>query len=322
VTNSPTLKVISRAGIGISRNSHIVLCVVRNESLRLPYLLSYYRQLGFDRFMLVDNDSTDGTTEFLQQQPDVILFHTEDHFGEPPGAGLIWKNTILDRFCNGRWTLVADADELLVWSGSEHETVQQLTRKLDECSAEVLFTIMLDMYSDKPFGEIGYHPGLRFLDFAPFFDRGPYDLLPAGPFPFRQIHGGVRSRLYRQHRVSSAPPVMSKVPLVKWRAGQRFIIAQHALLNPAPLAPMQGALLHFKMFDDLPHKCEVEAQRGEYYAGGREYRTLGKIIRNSPTRSFFDPHISLRYESTSQLHALGLVMPFGSVLPPVPQMAG
>lgn len=286
--------------------------------LRLPYLLGYYRQLGFDRFMFVDNASTDGTTEFLRQQPDVSLFYTEDHFGEPPGAGLIWKNTILDRFCAGHWTLLVDADELLIWPGSEHETVQQLTRKLDECGAEVLFTIMLDMYSDKPFGEIAYRPGLPFLDFAPFFDRGPYDLLPAGPFPFRQIDGGVRARLYRQYGLPSAPPVMSKVPLLKWHAGQRFIVAQHALLNPMPLAPMQGALLHFKMFDDLPLKCDVEVERGEYYAGGREYRALAMFIRNSPSRCFFDRRISVRYENTNQLQALGLMSPFGSPLPPVP----
>jgi glycosyltransferase involved in cell wall biosynthesis len=318
VTDTATLRLISRARIRLSPSSHVVVCVVRNESLRLPYLLSYYRGLGIDRFFIVDNGSTDGTIEFLQQQPDVSLFYTEDHFGAPPGAGLTWKNTILDQFCDGRWILLVDADELLIWPGSEHETVQQLTRKFDACGAEVLFTIMLDMYSDKPFGTINYRPGLPFLDFAPFFDRGPYFLLPAGPFPFRQIHGGVRARLYRQHDLPTPPPVMSKVPLVKWRAGQRFIVAQHALLNPVPLAPMQGALLHFKMFDDLPPKCEVEVERGEYYAGGREYRALSMFIRNAPSRSFFDARVSVRYENTNWLQGLGLITPFGSPLPAVP----
>jgi hypothetical protein len=314
--NNATLRLISRP-ITISRQSHLVLCVVRNESLRLPYLLTYYRKLGFDRFIFVDNASTDGTTDLLLAQPDAAVFYTDDHFGAPPGAGLSWKNTILDRFCEGRWVLVADADELLVWPGSERETIQTLTGKFGGAGAELLFTLMLDMYSDKPFGEIGYKPGMAFVDCAPFFDRGPYLLLSAGPFPFRQIDGGVRARLYRDHQVPTAAPVMSKVPLVKWRAGQRFIVAQHALLNPVPLAPMQGALLHFKMFDDLPAKCDVEIQRGEYYAQGREYRELGKFIRNSPSRSFFDPAFSVRYENTEQLRSLGLITPFGSPLPEV-----
>jgi glycosyltransferase involved in cell wall biosynthesis len=315
--NNPVLRVISRA-IQISPQSHIVLCVARNESLRLPYLLTHYRKLGFDRFIFVDNASTDGTTELLLQQPDCGVLYTEDHFGAGPGAGLVWKNTILDRFCEDRWVLVADADELLVWPGSESETIQSLTRKFDSAGSEVLFTVMLDMYSEKPFGQIGYRPGLPFMDYAPWFDRGPYVLLSAAPFPFRQIDGGVRARLYRTHKVAAVPPVMSKIPLVKWRAGQRFIIAQHAMLKPVPLAPMQGALLHFKMFDDLPSKCEIEVERGEYWAQAREYRFLGKFIRNSPTRSFFDPSVSVRYENTEQLRAIGLITPFGSPLPPVP----
>lgn len=316
--NDTTLKLISRP-VSISPQSHVVLCVVRNESLRLPYLLTYYRKLGFDRFIFVDNGSTDGTTDFLLAQPETAVFYTEEHFGAPPGAGLLWKNAILDCFCDGRWVLVADADELLVWHGSEGESVQTLTGKFGVAGAELLFTLMLDMYSDKPFGEIGYKPGMAFADCAPFFDRGPYLLLSAVPFPFRQIDGGVRARLYRNHNVPTAAPVMSKVPLLKWRAGQRFIISQHALLKPVPLAPMQGALLHFKMFDDLPAKCEVEIQRGEYYAHGREYRELGGFIRNAPGRTFFDPAISVRYRNTEQLRSLGLITSFGSPLPEVPR---
>lgn len=315
--NDSTLRIISRP-ITISRQSHILLCVVRNESLRLPYLLSYYRKLGFDQFLFVDNGSTDGTTDFLLAQPDTAVLYTEDHFGAGPGAGLVWKNTILDRFCEGRWVLVADADELLVWPGSESESIQSLTGKFDRAGAEVLFTVMLDMYSERPFGQIGYRPGLPFTDCAPWFDRGPYTLLSASPFPFRQIDGGVRARLYRTHRVGTAAPVVSKVPLVKWRAGQRFIIAQHAMMDPMPLAPMIGALLHFKMFDDLPAKCDMEVQRGEYFAQGREYRALGMFIRNAPTKSFYDPAISVRYQNTEQLRAMALITSFGTLLPPIP----
>src|SRR5688500_10924282 len=106
-------------------DAHVVLAVVRNEMLRLPYLLTHYRRLGFDHFIFVDNDSTDGTGEYLAAQPDCFVYFTKESFGESGGgAGLGWKNLLLEQFCPGRWVLVADADELLVWPGSEHENIR------------------------------------------------------------------------------------------------------------------------------------------------------------------------------------------------------
>ncbi len=48
----------------------------RDERLRLPAFLKHYRDLGIDRFFIVDNDSNDGTADYLVDQPDVHLFRT------------------------------------------------------------------------------------------------------------------------------------------------------------------------------------------------------------------------------------------------------
>jgi hypothetical protein len=80
-------ELISRHPVDIAADAPVLLSVVRNEALRLPYFLSYYRSIGFDRFIVVDNDSTDGTRELLLAQPDIFVFHTSEHFGAPPGAG-------------------------------------------------------------------------------------------------------------------------------------------------------------------------------------------------------------------------------------------
>ena len=47
----------------------------RNEALRLPAFLEH-RRLGVDGFFIIDNDSTDGTTDYLAGQPDVRAFRT------------------------------------------------------------------------------------------------------------------------------------------------------------------------------------------------------------------------------------------------------
>ena len=74
----------------------------RNERLRLPAFLAHYRALGVDRFFVVDNDSSDGTTEYLAGQPDVRVFRTTNRFSES-SAGSLWLNLLLSRFGVGGW---------------------------------------------------------------------------------------------------------------------------------------------------------------------------------------------------------------------------
>ncbi|AGI74624.1 hypothetical protein OA238_c47930 [Octadecabacter arcticus 238] len=44
----------------IKPNDILVFCTFRNEDIRLPYFFKYYRDLGVDHFIMVDNESVDG----------------------------------------------------------------------------------------------------------------------------------------------------------------------------------------------------------------------------------------------------------------------
>ena len=54
----------------ITADSILAFSTVRNEIVRLPHFLAHYRKLGVNHFLFVDNDSDDGTTAFLAEQPD------------------------------------------------------------------------------------------------------------------------------------------------------------------------------------------------------------------------------------------------------------
>ena len=56
----------------------ILLCAtLRNEKVRLPFFLRYYRDLGIDHFLIIDNGSDDGSREYLAEQPDVSVWTTD-----------------------------------------------------------------------------------------------------------------------------------------------------------------------------------------------------------------------------------------------------
>jgi hypothetical protein len=302
------LNYISGRPLRLAPQSHIVLSTVKNEALRLPYFFSYYRALGFEQFITVDNDSSDGTREFLEQQPDVFLFHTAASFFAAH-SGMDWVHHILDTYCHGHWVLNMDADELFVWPGSETEIIHDLTLRLDAVRAEAVMTLLIDMYSERPLGQVGYRAGEPFLESCPFFDRGPYPQQRSGHFPYVEIYGGLRARLFWPLRNSGGfhPPLATNVPLVKWRKGLRYRRATHSMAQPLALAPMRGAILHFKMFDTLLQTCADEAALREHYEHGREYRDLAAAIARAPNQSFVHPKYSVRYEGTGQLVSLGLM---------------
>jgi hypothetical protein len=70
-----------------------ILCFVtlRNERPRLKYFLSYYRERGVSHFFFVDNDSDDGTREYLARQPDCSVWTTPDSY-KRARFGIDWMN--------------------------------------------------------------------------------------------------------------------------------------------------------------------------------------------------------------------------------------
>jgi hypothetical protein len=96
----PDLKRLDTLGIPEDKSEIRLFGVVRNESLRMPYFLDYYRRMGVMRFFIVDNDSQDGTTEFLLAQPDCCVFHTMGSYAATR-AGLDWLNPLMYQYGDG-----------------------------------------------------------------------------------------------------------------------------------------------------------------------------------------------------------------------------
>ncbi|MBV8060344.1 MAG: glycosyltransferase family 2 protein, partial [Alphaproteobacteria bacterium] len=71
--------------------------IVRNELVRLPYLLEYHRKLGIKQFFFIDNLSTDGTLDYIKSQPDCIPLIAESSFRDAHG-GSLWIQEAIFKF--------------------------------------------------------------------------------------------------------------------------------------------------------------------------------------------------------------------------------
>ncbi len=82
---------------GLRRQPILLFSTMRNERVRLPYFLDYYRKLGVDHFLVVDNGSTDGTRDYLADQPDVSLWETGAGYKQSR-FGMDWIMHLLRRY--------------------------------------------------------------------------------------------------------------------------------------------------------------------------------------------------------------------------------
>src|SRR5688500_9282519 len=68
---------------GTVKNHEVNLyAIVRNEMFFLPAFFDHYRGLGVEQFIILDDKSDDGTSEFLLSQTDCVVLTTGAAFGE------------------------------------------------------------------------------------------------------------------------------------------------------------------------------------------------------------------------------------------------
>ena len=289
----------------------------RDERLRLPAFLEHYRRLGVDRFFIADNNSTDGSSEYLAAQPDVRVSRQPGSFRQARG-GTDWLNAMLAESGVGHWCVTVDIDELLCYPGSDATRLPTLTNYFDRHGYQALTCLLLDVYPPTPLRECRYEAGTDILGITPHFDPGPYTRAPIHLCPGVMIRGGMRERVfYPEFRSRSLvarltrtlrrrrPPCLTKVPLVRWQESSKYVHYTH-FVSPRRVAAETGALLHFKFLQDFHERAVREAARGEYYDGATEYRRYAETLNGNPGSSLMYEG-SVRFEGAAQLVALGLM---------------
>ncbi|MEQ8716966.1 MAG: glycosyltransferase family 2 protein [Acidimicrobiales bacterium] len=292
-------------GPDIAPAALVVVTCVRNEALRLPDFLAHHRRLGVSSFLIIDNASDDGTTEFLTAQDDVRLYHTNQPYSES-GCGIDWQNAVLADAAVGHWTLILDADELFIFPGYERTSLTEFVNWVSERRADAVAAPMLDMYPNGPIANVGYQPGASLLETCPWFDSTGYSRQSIAP-GLEVIHrGGPRKRLFWDGRRADFPsPVLHKIPLVRWQTRFSLTASTHALKG-ATLAKATGLLLHFKFLQDFANNADSESRRAEHFMGARQYVAYREVLAaDTGLTAFHDG--SVRFSDSRKLVELKLM---------------
>jgi hypothetical protein len=283
---------------------------MRNESVRLPFFLKYYRDMGVNHFLFVDNESDDDSLEYLKDQPDASVWRANGSY-KRSRFGMDWQNWLLRKYAHGHWCVVVDPDEFFVYPFCDTRPLRALTDWLDASSIKSFSAMLLDLYPKGPISQVPYQKGQDPIEIACWFDSGNYTIERNRRYGNLWIQGGPRARVFFPDNPSRAP-ALNKVPLVKWDRKYTFVSSTHMLL-PRGLnlvydewggEKASGVLLHAKFLDPFAAKAQEELSRSQHYAASAEYKAYAEGMKD-------DTDLwckwSEKYINWRQLEILGLM---------------
>lgn len=304
------LRPVANRSARIAPGDILCFATLRNEAMRLPHFLAHHRRLGVAHFLVVDNDSTDGTGEMLAGQPDVSLWHTA-HSYKASRFGMDWLTWLMMRHGHGHWCLTLDADECLIYPYHDTRPLPALCGWLEMQGRASMGALMLDMYPRGPLSAHPLRPESDPFETLCWFDAGNYTMRRKPDLENLWIQGGPRARMFFAAEPRRAP-TMGKVPLVKWHWRHAYVSSTHSALprrlnhvhDPDGGELTSGVLLHSKFLNTAVARANEEKHRQEHFANSALYDTYYDRLAADP--DLWCPR-STRFTGWRQLEALGLM---------------
>ena len=266
----------------------VVAC--RNEERRLPEFFEWYRNLGVTKFFVVNNGSTDRTSDIINAQPDAYEFYTEESYSDLLGSN--WLMELLNEYCLEGWTVIVDTDEFLVYPHSEEVDLHQLTAYFDQKGEVAMAGGMLGMYSKKPIRETETFAECEYFDKE--FNVAYCD-------KFFKVNGV-------QYRAFGQTLYLAKVPLAKY--SKNMVVTAHFLTSIStgksiPRSKVSSVSLHYKFLKDFITRVPEEALREKHWENAALYKKAATKLGMRPNLSLYHKNHSVKYEGWEQLVRLG-----------------
>ena len=254
----------------------LLIAVARNERVLAPHFLEHYRSLGVRAFVFIDNLSDDGTREFLASQPDVVLYSADTEYRHSH-YGVSWQQAVLGAHALGKWVVLADLDEFLVYPGCEQRPIGEWLAEMEAGGHDAARVMMVDMYPEGAMDDADFTRQAPF-EAAPCFDRRPliHWALGSGSYSNGPTYlSALRHRLIPD----SAPNLYTsqKIAVFRYQPWVRLAEGLHYASNLQP-APEPAWFAHFKYHAGFRRKVLTEVARKQHFNGAEEYRKYASML--------------------------------------------
>lgn len=274
----------------------MVVGVVYNEMIILPHFLEHYRGLGVTSFIITDNASTDGTREYLAEQRDVVLYSADTQY-KKSHFGVAWQQAMLSNHCLGKWALIADADEFMIFPNDGILSLNDYCRKLDQERVDAVCLGMIDMYPYSDLSSADFSKGKPFI-LANYHDKTPLNAIHHSQGYYSNAQPFVSNLRHRLCRLSDFSDfVAQKYSLLKYKPWMKLSDGLHYVQNIRPSSEM-AAFAHFKYHSAFKDKIAAEIKRKQHFSGAKEYIRYQELIAEN-AGNFGDKLHSISYSDSS-----------------------
>lgn len=272
----------------------VIVVVVKDDLERMKLFYEHYRNLGVRKFVVIDNNSTDGTREFVMGQPDTRVYLVTESFQTQKKEA--WIDKVLALTGYNRWYVVVDSDELLDYVGSEQLRIDDFIRQNTANGAIRLQGYLVDMYSKAPL----FSEQCEYQDIPKVFSMFDVDSYQE-PRP-NQIYGGPRNRLFGlDDLLLSKQSIFFFVSKMLYRDCHYMYVPKMKQCED-----MTFVLRHYKYLATDKPIYENRVKEQCYYNNSIEYRQIMEDLEKHPLASFATAK-SVMYQSSESLRVLPFV---------------
>lgn len=285
----------------IEENKPILICLIKNEMIRIRKFLEHYKKLEINNFIFIDNNSTDGTLELLKKEENINIFQIKEKYSTIRRQA--WINKVISYFGFNKWYLIVDSDEFLTYKDSENKNISDLIKYLQNNKIKRARALMIDMYSKESIFGGTTGESKDFTKKYCYFDSDSYQEKKHKHFEL--IIGGMRNRVFGKY--ADINPFLVKYPLIYFEKGD----LQYNSHYSSPFyknfnSQVLLALLHYKFLEGDLEKIKEIVKEKNYALGSKQYIAYLKAYEENPVLKFKNDK-SKKYESSKSLEQIKLI---------------